>query len=86
MYSHIKSCISLNGDWSDYFQCHQGLRQGEHLSPISFSLYLNALENYLPTNGSTCLEINNNDLDVYPKLIVLLYVDDTVVFASSEVC
>jgi len=52
-----------------------------YLSPILFSLYLN---DYLLTNGSPCLEINNNDLDVYLKLIVLLYADDTVVFASSE--
>jgi len=54
------------------------------LSPILFSLYLNDLENYLLTNGSPFLEINNNELDVYLKLIVLLYADDTVVFASSE--
>ena len=63
---------------------NQGLRQGENLSPILFSLYLNDLENYLLTNGSPFLEINNNELDVYLKLIVLLYADDTVVFASSE--
>ena len=84
MYIHIKSCISLNGECSEYFQCHQGLRQGENLSPILFSLYLNDLENYLLTNGSPFLEINNNDLDVYLKLIVLLYADDIVVFDSSE--
>ena len=52
-----------------------------YLSPILFSLYLN---DYLLTNGSPCLEINNNDLDVYLKLIVLLYADDIVVFDSSE--
>ena len=84
MYIHIKSCISLNGECSEYFQCHQGLRQGDYLSPILFSLYLNDLENYLLTNGSPFLEINNNDLDVYLKLIVLLYADDIVVFDSSE--
>jgi len=44
MYTNIKSCISINGEHSDYFQCHQGLTQGEHLSPIMFSLYLNDLE------------------------------------------
>ena len=63
---------------------NQGLRQGGNLSPILFSLYLNDLENYLLTNGSPFLEINDNDLDVYRKLIALLYADDTVVFASSE--
>ena len=82
MYNNIKSCISINGEHSDYFQCHQGLTQGEHLSPIIFSLYLNDLENYLSVNGASCLEINVNN--VYLKLFVLLYADDTVVFATSE--
>ena len=49
-----------------------------------FSLYLNDLENYLSVNGASCLEINDNDLNVYLKLFVLLYADDTVVFATSE--
>ena len=48
------------------------------------SLYLNDLENYLSVNGASCLEINDNDLNVYLKLFVLLYADDTVVFATSE--
>ena len=47
-----------------------------------FSLYLNDLENYLSVNGASCLEINDNN--VYLKLFVLLYADDTVVFATSE--
>ena len=84
MYTNIKSCISINGEHSDYFQCHQGIRQGEHLSPIMFSLYLNDLENYLSVNCAYCLEINDNELNVYSKLFVLLYADDTVVFATSE--
>jgi len=54
------------------------------LSPIMFSLYMNDLENYLYVNGASCLEINDDDLNVYLKLFVLLYADDTVVFATSE--
>ena len=46
-YNNIKLCIYIYGEHSDYFQCHQGVRQGEKLSPIMFSLYLNDLENYL---------------------------------------
>jgi len=30
------------------------------------------------------MRINGNDLNVYLKLFVLLYADDTVVFATSE--
>ena len=49
-----------------------------------FSLYLNDLENYLSVNGASCLEINDNDLNVYLKLFELLHAGDTVVFATSE--
>ena len=38
----------------------------------------------LSGNGASCLEINDNVLNVYLKLFVLLYGDDTVVFATSE--
>ena len=94
MYNNIKSCISINGEHSNYFQSHQGLRQGENLSPIMFSLYLNDLsgngtscleinDNDLSVNGTFCLEINDNDLNVYFKTVVLLYADDILVFATS---
>ena len=46
-------------------------------------LYLNDLENCLSVNGASCLEINDNDLNVYLKLFLLLYADDIVVFATS---
>lgn len=29
IYSQIKSCIFMNGEQSENFQCHQGLREGE---------------------------------------------------------
>ena len=28
MYNNIKACISINGEHSDYFQCHQGFKTG----------------------------------------------------------
>ena len=76
MYNNIKSCISIHWEHSDYFQCHQGLRQGEYSSP--------EWENYLSVNGAYCIEINDNDLNVYLKLFVWLHADDTDVFATSE--
>jgi len=84
MYATIKSCISINGEQSDFFQCYRGLRQGENVSPILFSLYLNDLENFMTTNISPTLDINNANLETLLKLSVLLYADDTVVFAKSE--
>lgn len=84
MYACAKSCVSIAGTESDFFQCYQGLRQGQNLSPLLFSLYLNDLEHYLLSNGSFSLDIFNDSLEVYLKLIVLLYADDTVLFATSQ--
>jgi len=47
MYDNIKSCISVNGQKSDFFYRKIGLRQGENLSPVLFSIFFNDLDNYL---------------------------------------
>ena len=41
MYTDIKSCVSLMGENSSFFASLAGVRQGENLSPVLFSLYLN---------------------------------------------
>ena len=47
MYNNIKSRISIPEGNSAFFPCEKGVRQGENLSPILFSLYLNDLEHLL---------------------------------------
>ena len=84
MYHNIKSGIVINNEASDLFCCGKGPRQGEKLSPILFSLFLNDVENYMFTNNGFNLELNDDYMDVYLKLIVLLYADDTVIFSKSE--
>lgn len=81
MYSDIKSCVSLDGNVSEMFSSSRGVRQGENLSPILFSLYLNDLETCLSqsTDG-----ININAAEHYLKLLVLLYADDTVIFSDDK--
>jgi hypothetical protein len=41
MYGSIKSCISYNNCISEYFDCANGVRQKEILSPFLFSLFQN---------------------------------------------
>ena len=84
MYDHIRSCVQFNGERSMFFQCNNGLRQGENLSPVLFSLFLNDLEHCLSKNDFIGLNLFDSDLRSFLKIIVLLYADDTVLFAESE--
>ena len=47
MYTNIKSCVFVNGEYSQMFPCEVGLREGESLSSIFFSFYINDLYRYL---------------------------------------
>ena len=86
LYKDIKSKIIANGVSSAYFLCLNGVRQGENLSPILFSIFLNDLSHFLRTqqvNGITINE-NSHEISVYLKILFLLYADDTVLFSSTE--
>ena len=41
MYKGIKSKVQIGHHVSDYFMCKVDVRQGENLSPFSFSIYIN---------------------------------------------
>ena len=85
MYSSIKSCIiGAGGATSDFFESHIVLRQGENLSPILFGMFENDLEQYLIQEGNSGIELGNyTGIDMYLKLFVLLYADDTILLSSS---
>ena len=61
MYNETKSCVTVNGCSSTFFKCQQGVRQGEKLSPLLFSIYLNDLDNFMHTSGCKGIEINIQD-------------------------
>ena len=69
---------------SDYFMCKVGVRQGENLTPLLFSIYINDLENYLlrnDVNGFNCpIAMTENYMFSMLKLFILLYDDDTFFF------
>ena len=86
MYSNIKSCVFVNNTKSDLFTCNIGVRQGENLSPILFSIFLNDLEDYFSENTDGILlknHIEDDTLISFFKLFCLLYADDTVIFSDS---
>ena len=56
MYQKIKSCVFPSGQQSDFFHSHCGVRQGENLSSVLFSLFFNDLNDYL--QSSNCSGVN----------------------------
>ena len=85
MYSNIKSCVIVNGQTSIFFPCSTGVRQGENLSPVLFSLYLNDLESALiKNNNGVVIDLLGNDATHFIKLLVLLYADDTVIIGENK--
>ena len=86
MYNNIKLRIVTQDGNSAYFPCNKGVRQGENLSPILFSFFLNDLEAFLlakEANGIVC-EANTDNIHTYIKLLLLLFADDTVLFSNSK--
>ena len=61
------------------------MRQGENLSPLLFSLFLNDMETYLfdKQNQGVSGNIETDDFVTFFKLIVLLYADDTIILADN---
>ena len=85
LYQNIKSCITLNGANSTFFESYVGLRQGENLSPVLFSIFLNDLEPFLEEKNVTGIEfeLENDDLFFFIRFVVLLYADDTAIVCES---
>ena len=77
MYCDLKSCVKMDGHFSEYFSLKTGLMQGEALSPMLFSLFINDLEKEMVANCCNSLELQ--DLNLF----LLLYADDTVIFSES---
>jgi hypothetical protein len=63
-------------------------RQGENLFPFLFSLFSNDLETFLQAKNVTDLESISSELEhqlnIYLKLFIILYADDTVILSESE--
>jgi hypothetical protein len=87
IYGKAKSCVRVGGCFSDFFVSNVGVRQGENLSPLLFSLFVNDFAQVFSNvyDGlSTITDSILSELDVYLSLYVLLYADDTLILAENE--
>ena len=77
MYNHVQSCVRHNNEISGAFTYNTGLRQGEILSPLLFSFFIEDLELKLQENITSGVDIH--DL----MLFLLLFADDMVLLSKS---
>lgn len=78
MYAIVKSRVKYDNKLGNDFYCSLGVRQGECLSPLLFSLFLNDLEDLFVSAG-----IDGIDINMF-KIFMLLYADDIVIFSNSS--
>ena len=77
MYENVKSRVKFCNKIGNEFFCSLGLRQGECLSPLLCSLFLNDIEEQFILSG-----LDGIDLNMF-KMFMLLYADDIVIFSNT---
>ena len=77
IYNSSTAQVRVNGTLTDSFDVSSGVKQGDIISPVLFSMYLNDL--------ATGIKDLNCGVDINgTKLPILLYADDIVLIAPSE--
>ena len=60
MYKNAKSCVRDGSNCSDFFPSNIGVRQGENLSPLLFSVFLNDLTEFMSHAYNGLNDVCNN--------------------------
>ena len=93
LYKNAKSCVKVINNISPLFNCNMGVRQGENLSPLLFAIFLNDLESTLRKDNVQGLNfinqlirkhLSDDDVEMWLRLYVLLYADDTIILTESS--
>ena len=77
MYESVRCRVRHLNTYADFFEVAVGLKQGETMSPVLFSLFVEDLEIYLQSKPDS--GINVNDIN----LILLFFADDMVVLGET---
>ena len=58
LYRNIKSCVEFNNKQFEFFPCLTGVRQGKHLSPFLFSIFLYDIKDFFNISSGISFEFN----------------------------
>ncbi|XP_074288841.1 uncharacterized protein LOC141613991 [Silene latifolia] len=76
--------LSLNGSCFGYFQGQKGIRQGDHMSPLLFTICMEYLSRVL-TVVTEKMEFNYHPLCRAMKLSHLCFADDLLMFCRGDI-
>jgi hypothetical protein len=78
MYSSLTSCVRSGNEFSEFFDCPIGVRQGCVLSPTLFSLFINQMAEHIN-------EFGNHGIQLSPlfELFILLFADDVALISDT---
>ena len=79
IYGKVLSCVRVNGEFTDMFDCPQGLRQGCVLSPTLFSIVINEIATSVANEGKHGIQL----LPGLIELFILLFADDLALLSCS---
>ena len=78
MYNKVKTCVRGCNSYSDFFDCAVGLKQGEVISPMLFSLFIEDLELFLQNDQRSGLSLDEI------TFILMLFADDMVILGKDR--
>ena len=84
-----EACVRVGNSYSSFFKCDVGVRQGDNLSPLLFTIFVNDFKAYLKNcyKGlsflSNLLKSNLDDVDE-EEIFARLYADDTIILTESK--
>jgi hypothetical protein len=77
LYYNVKSCVKVNGNFTDWFDVKFGLKQGCILLPLLFNIFIN---NLVGEVKKLDIGINING----EKIGILLYANDVAFVCEHE--
>jgi len=81
IYSDVKSRIRSGAKLSDFIQCTQGVKQGDVLSPLLFSLFVNEIASEIINNGKHGITLKPDLIELF----ILLFADDMILLSETIV-
>ena len=81
VYNSVLACVRVNSEYSNYFDCPIGVKQGCLLSPQLFSFFINELAVEISSRGKHGIQLLPGAIELF----LLLFADDIILLSESVI-